>query len=271
MRRLLRVAALGVVVLAGAAGISAARADGGEAGLVVEHGDGTVETYCITFTGDGIRGDELLRRAGVSFDQFGGLVCSLGPRPEEACPAASSFETCTCKCKGSDCVYWAFFTRSYGKEWVYSALGFAAQKAKDGDLQGWRWGKGSAMSAPAPVAVTFEQVCGHALRGGATVATPNVTVAPVAPPATGAASPAATATEIAAPFATVESAAMNTPGAELFTPSPATAPATSVSLPVAKTGDSGGGWPRGPIAFAAVAVALTAAIAAAWRWRGRGA
>lgn len=268
MRRLLRVAALGGVVLAGAAGISAARADGGEAGLVVEHGDGTVETYCVTFTGDGIRGDELLRRAGVSFDQFGGLVCSLGPRPEEACTGASSFESCTCKCKGSECVYWAFFTRSYGKEWVYSALGFAAQKAKDGDLQGWRWGKGSAMSAPAPVAITFEQVCGHAPGGRAAVATPKVAVSTGAPPATGAASPAATVSETAAPSATVESAATNTPGAELFTPLAATAPATYVPPLVMKTGDEDDGWRRGPIAFAAVALVLAAAIAAAWRWRG---
>lgn len=271
MRRLLPVAGAMLVAMVASSRISDARADGGEAGLVVEHGDGTVETYCIAFTGDGIRGDELLRRAGVSFDQFGGLVCSLGQRPDEACPGASSFESCTCKCKGSECVYWAFFTRTYGKEWVYSALGFAAQKARDGDLQGWRWGRGSAMSAPAPVAITFEQVCGHVPGGGAAAATPNVTVAPVAPPPTGAASPTATASETAAAATTVGSSAPNTPGSVPFTPFPATAPATDVSPPVAKTDDSGGGWPRGPIAFAAVALALTASIAVAWRWRGRGA
>ena len=131
--------AAGLAIFAGWPG--QARADG-EVGLVVENA-GVATTYCIAYSGDGITGEELLRRAGYSIEQFGGsggrTVCAIG---ETGCKDASSFTSCFCQCQGANCVYWAFFTREYGKNWVYSALAFNLLKAADGDVHGWRWGAG---------------------------------------------------------------------------------------------------------------------------------
>ena len=255
-----------IVALSVAIGVTGvARADGGEAGLVIEHGDGSPETYCVPFTGDGIRGDDLLGRAGVPVEQFSGLVCSLGTQPGEGCRAASSFESCTCKCQGSNCVYWAFFSQSYGQQWTYAAIGFAGQKAKDGDLQGWKWGKGGANSAPAPAPITFEQVCGHAPRGGSA---PTLTPPPQQT-ATGSAANAPPATPTREPQATQPGPV----GIEQLTVLPAgTAPVAPViapgqSAPVATGGE--GGSATAIVAFAVVALALVAAIAGALFWRSR--
>lgn len=253
-----------------ATGPAPARADGGEAGLVIQHGDGTTETFCIPFSGDGIRGDDLLRRAGVPVEQFSGLVCSLGTVPGEGCPGASSFDSCTCKCQGTNCVYWAFFSQSYGRQWVYSALGFNLQKARDGDLHGWKWGKGSASSAPAPAAVSFEQVCGHPPRGGDSAATPVLPATP--PPAAVATEPSASATFGPSPpdgvrASTTSSAA--SPPSEQFTPLPPLAPVavTPVAAVPSPATNRGGGPARGAIAFAGVAAVLVAALGAALFWR----
>ena len=141
---------------------SVAAADG-EAGLVVDSGEGGVETYCVAFEGDSIRGDELLEAAGVSITSVGGLVCALDGA---GCPDAADTRDCLCQCQGSECTYWAYFTQDYGQSWVYSSLGFTGQAARDGDMQAWKWGPGGPSSAPAPAAITFEDVCGHSPRGG---------------------------------------------------------------------------------------------------------
>ncbi len=157
-----------------------ARADG-EAGIVIQDGD-TVTTFCIAFTGDGITGDQLLKAAGQTFDAYGGgsglAVCSVSGR---GCEDASSFSSCFCQCQGGSCTYWAFFTRSYGKNWVYSSLAFNLLKAKDGDVHGWKWGQGGPNSAPAPKDVTFEQICGHSPQGGASTPTPIPATATLRP------------------------------------------------------------------------------------------
>lgn len=165
------------VVLGGFAalvgGIGVASADG-EVGLVIQEG-GQATTYCIAYTGDGITGEELLQRAGLTVEQFGGsarTVCSIGGT---GCSDASSFSSCFCECQGGNCVYWAFFTREYGKDWVYSSLAFNLLKAEDGDLHGWKWGAGGPSSAPAPADITFEQVCGRAPRGGASAVAATAT------------------------------------------------------------------------------------------------
>lgn len=191
------------------AGIGIASADG-EVGLVIQEGD-QATTYCIAYTGDGITGEELLVRAGLTVGQFGGsgrTVCSIGGT---GCDDASSFASCFCQCQGGNCVYWAFFTREHGKNWVYSSLAFNLLKAEDGDLHGWKWGAGSPSSAPAPVDITFEQVCGHAPRGGpAAAAVPTSTPQPAqqqvqqaTQPASNAATASATSTRAVAATGTV--------------------------------------------------------------------
>lgn len=141
---------------------SVAAADG-EAGLVIDSGEGDAETYCVAFEGDSIRGDELLAEAGVSISSVGGLVCALDGT---GCPDAATTRDCLCECQGSQCTYWAYFTQDYGESWVYSSLGFSGQGARDGDMQAWKWGPGGPSSAPAPAAITFEEVCGHPPQGG---------------------------------------------------------------------------------------------------------
>lgn len=172
----LRLVALLAAVLCAVVVTSSVRADG-EAGLVVENG-GQVTTYCIAYTGDGITGQELLKRAGFSVEAFGGgsglAVCAIG---DTGCKDAGSFTSCFCQCQGGDCTYWAFFTRQFGKNWVYSSLGFNLIKVKDGDVHGWKWGRGGPNNAPAPQDITFTQICGHEPRGGAA---PTATTAPTA-------------------------------------------------------------------------------------------
>lgn len=257
---------------------AAARADG-EVGLVVENA-GVATTYCIAYSGDGITGEELVRRAGYSIEQFGGsggrTVCAIG---ETGCKDASSFSSCFCQCQGANCVYWAFFTREYGKNWVYSALAFNLVKADDGDVHGWRWGAGGPNSAPAPVDLTFEQVCGHTPRGGVAptataepaTAVPVITLVPASPsPAVTAAEqpPATVPATQTVPTVTVTIAGGPTPGGGAITLVRGETPiATGASVPAEDDNDGGGS--AGIVAFGAIAGLLMAATAGALVWRGR--
>ena len=147
--------------------VTVARADG-EAGLVIQNGD-SVETYCVAFGGDGISGEDLLRAAGKSIEQFGGAARTLCAIDDVGCFDSSSFGSCFCQCESGsgDCTYWAFFTQQYGASWVYSALAFNFTQAGDGDVHGWKWGAGSPSNAPVPSPITFEAICGHPPSGGA--------------------------------------------------------------------------------------------------------
>jgi len=277
----LRLAALVVAILAGAAWLPiGARADG-EAGLVVEEG-GIATTYCIAFSGDGITGEEMLRRAGYTIEQFGGsgarTLCAIG---ETGCKDASSFNSCFCQCQGANCVYWAFFTREYGKAWVYSVLAFNLLKADDGDVHGWKWGAGAPNSAPAPAEITFEQICGHAPRGGAaatatpgeTATMPASTLIPASATAVTSAMPGETASPpIAASTAappTVVVTLSATAAGQGVTVVQGSTPAAGDTPADGDEGDGGGGIPGSVLAFGALATAMLAAIAAALIWRGR--
>lgn len=249
----------------------------GEAGVVIQHGDGSTEAFCIAFTGDTISGDQLLKRAAVAQENVNGLVCSVGQRAEEGCYGAGTFETCTCKCRnpGSGCTYWAFYTQKYGQQWQYSALGFLAQRSRDGDLQGWRWGQGSANSAPPPSAITFEQVCGHAPRAGIA---PTTTASATAPatipttliPPTGPTAGTRATLEPVTPSVTAivalpsEATRVITIDATRVGELPAPTPRTSLSP---DTAEPTGGPASGGIAFALVAAGLAAMIVAAVAWK----
>lgn len=256
----------------------AARADG-EAGLVIQVGD-EVRTYCVPFAGESISGEQLLAASGLPVEQFGGgsgrVVCAIGG---VGCFDPGSFDACFCQCRGSDCTYWAFFTRAYGKGWVYSSVGISLARARDGDVHGWKWGRGGPSSAPAPADVTFEQICGHPPRGGqAPTATPPplATFTPAGPPPAGGSTPAPTATFTpASAAATATTAAPGSPSpappTAVITLAPVLTPASTPSLL-----DGGGPSPRdgadeggAPWAFGAVAGGLVLAIAAAAAWRVR--
>jgi hypothetical protein len=269
----------------GVAGL--ARADG-EAGLVIDDGD-SVRTFCVAFEGESISGEQLLRAAGLSFDQFGGsarVVCSIDGL---GCNDASSFDGCFCQCRSGagSCTYWAFFIQRHGGSWQYSTLGFNLAQARDGDLHAWRWGPGGGQSAPPPAATTFEQVCGHPPRGGSAQA-PTATATPTsrsgpspaptaAPSGTSvaAASPTPTAVETATADAATTATGTATAAAATATAtfaSTAAAPTVTVTLAPAATdgehrdeGPSVAAW----AGFGAIAAVLLAGIAGGIAWRRR--
>ncbi len=285
-----RLAALLFFALAALAAVTLARADG-EAGLVIQDGD-AVRTFCVAFKGESITGDQLLAAAGQRFDQFGGsarTLCSINGR---GCSDASSFDTCFCKCQsgGGDCTYWAFFTLRYGGSWSYSAIGFNLARARDGDLHGWRWGKGSLQSAPPPASMSFEQICGHAPRGGglqATATPPQATATGAstassanptagAPALTPGGGPVVTTTFVPSTSAPASSGSASS---EPLTPAPGSATAAPTALitignpATAEESDDQNDGARGPgaglVAFAAVAGLLGLGIAVALVRRAR--
>ena len=250
----------------------------GEAGLVVQHGDGSIDAYCIVFDGSGIDGEDLLKRAGVPYEHVGELVCSVGTTPGEGCRGASSFESCTCECRsgGDSCVYWSYFTRRYGEPWVYSIVGFSGQTAGNGDLQAWRWGPGGPSSAPSPADVTFEQVCGHppefdspqAAQTTAPPATrpPSPTVATAIPEQALPSPTAAVNEEAPSPIVTfTRPAATRAAGG-----TPVEAGGSQQQPAAADSTGDGGDW-TALIRFAGIAFALALIIAwSIWRTRRRG-
>ena len=255
----------------------------GEAGIVIDYGDGRVETACIAFSGDGIAGEELLRRVGADVNHFSGLVCSID---DLGCQHSGSFDSCTCECgSGGPCVYWAFFSRAYEDDaWRYSSLGFRALDAKDGDLQAWRWGEGVPGSAPAPALISFEDICGHAPTSLATATVVPMTEAPTPAPSPTPATADATATSAPAsptqgevPTATVAATAepslpASTASPTLLTtePPPASSPTETATVravePEPKAEDGGGGA-GALIAFAATAGGLLVLFGGVLAWR----
>ena len=254
------------------------------------------------FKGDSITGADLLSAAGLGYEQFGGAartVCSIGGT---GCSNAASFEGCFCQCQGANCTYWAFFTQKHGEGWVYASLAFNLLRAKDGDVQGWKWGRGSPNSAPAPNQVTFENICGHGPRGGEDLLpTPTLvpTQQPAAATATANASPPSASATDAAPGNTTTTVASNTeapgPSPSAAASSPVASASATAAIPAATdaigtvtvttaltrsptalapaTGGpgaaNGAGGSSGLLALAAVAGGLVVVTAAAVVWRRR--
>lgn len=137
---------------------------GGRAGLVVRHGDGRLETACVSFEGDTISGEDLL--AGSGFDlrldaanALGSLICSIDG---EGC--AFPEESCLCQCdQPGSCGYWAYFVWDKPLvSWTYAAQGARARLLRDGDLDAWVWLTSSgpdAVNAALPQDIAFSEVC----------------------------------------------------------------------------------------------------------------
>lgn len=258
---------------------------GGQAGLVIEHGDGSVDTYCVGFSGDSITGAQLLSRAGIGVVQFNGAVCAVGN--QEGCFQPHDFASCYCDSYPPKNLYWSFFTAKPGQPWVYSPVGFASAAAKNGDLQAWRWGVGGPNNAPPPPAISFQQVCASsALEPTATSSQP-ATVQPTAVASSPTAGPANVSATVAVPTSTAAPPqASTTPGTStVATPdAPTTGPTVRVTItnhgtatatpqaPSAGTKAAGSGsGVGGLLAFVAVAALLgVATIGALVRRRQHG-
>jgi len=175
-----------------------------QAGLVVQFGDGQVETRCITFEETEITGaDLLLLYSGLDtiVDASSGMGITVCQLEAEGCAYPS--EPCFCQCMGGgECAYWNYFYREPGSNvWTYSALGAVLRKVRNGSIEAWVWGDGT---TPPTFDGTFASIC----------------AAPTAAPTT--------APTTARPTATSEPSATSAPPA--FTPTPApTLPALTVA------------------------------------------
>lgn len=134
------------------------------AGLVIVHGDGRVVTRCVTFAEESISGVELLVRSGLELrldaTGVGTTICSIAG---EGCPAPSS---CFCQCQSSPCVYWSYWQLEEGA-WRYSNLGAGLTQVRDGTVEGWVWGEGSASGeATAPPVLGMDEICGEPVDVG---------------------------------------------------------------------------------------------------------
>jgi hypothetical protein len=150
------------------------------AGVVVQFSDGSVTTRCVTFNEDSITGYDLLRRSrlpiAVEFGSMGAGVCKIG---NEGCAYPSQPCFCQCQTLGAGCTYWVYSQLREGA-WTVSGLGAGARQVRDGDVDGWAWGKGDGNSGIVPVGVTLDQIC----SAGAVAAAQPTIVATVAPPNT---------------------------------------------------------------------------------------
>lgn len=152
------------------------------AGVVVQFSDGSVTTRCVAFSEDAITGYELLRRArlpiAIEFGSFGPAVCKIG---HEGC--AFPNEPCFCQCQtlGAGCAYWLYSQLKDGA-WTISGLGAGARQVRDGDVDGWAWGKGDGNTGVVPVSVTLDQICSAGVLAAATSTSLQPTAEPSSTP-----------------------------------------------------------------------------------------
>ena len=126
------------------------------AALVVDLGDGTQQTACVSFTGEEISGIDLLTQSGLEFEvdtsSGSAAVCSI---EGVGCPATD----CFCQCNGGEnCTFWGYSHQKEG-EWVQYEVGASEAIAEAGSVQGWSWGDGSGTTASLPDDVAFTEVC----------------------------------------------------------------------------------------------------------------
>jgi hypothetical protein len=121
------------------------------AALVIDTGSST-RTMCVGFNEASISGVQLLdRAAGVdpvirSYSGQGAAICSLC---HVGCPADASCLTCG----GAN--YWSYFRSPAGtSSFRYSGVGAGSTQIHNGDVDGWKWGSGSA-----PQYQNFSRVC----------------------------------------------------------------------------------------------------------------
>ena len=216
------VAALAALAPASPLVSSCAGAGPNHAALVVEHGDGSTVTRCVSFATASVSGEQLLDLSGVawsgeSFGSFGEAVCAVDAEP-------ARYSTCP----GKDS-YWAAFVARGGGPWQLTSVGVSTLTLSDGDAEGLRYVPAAGSPAAPPSSVG---VC------AAAGATATVAVAPTAtaPPATrtsagaaGTASVGATASPSAPAAATVSAGESFAPGVTAATTHTSTAASASAS------------------------------------------
>ena len=140
---------------------SCAGAGSSRASLVVEHGDGSVVTRCVSFGTATVTGQALLESSGVAwsgqtYGSYGVAVCALDSEPlhYSTCPGQDS--------------YWAIFVSRGGGAWQLSSIGISSLTLGDGDAEGFRYVPSTGNPAPPP---SPSGVCAAAAPSATTVAT----------------------------------------------------------------------------------------------------
>lgn len=115
-------------------------------GLIIDHGDGTVDTMIVDVPGDNPTGYQVLQQSGLDLlaqsSGMGVAVCSIAGT---GCPVSS----CFCDSPPNNWTYWHLD----GDTWVYSPVGAGTYRVSDGAVEAWRWGHGD----PPPV-LSFTEI-----------------------------------------------------------------------------------------------------------------
>jgi hypothetical protein len=155
MKHKLSVFYLGLTVLLTLAAVGpGARAQSpNRAGLLVRFGDGTVITRCVEFGEAEISGYDLLQRSGLAvvaaFDSgAGAAICKI---EHEGCPASD----CFC---ASPPDFWSYWLMASG-QWQFAPLGSSSRTVRNGDIDAWSWGPGTAAGGTEPPMMSFDQIC----------------------------------------------------------------------------------------------------------------
>jgi len=183
-----------------------AGAGSGHAALVVEHGDGSIVTRCVSFgtatvTGQALLESSVVAWSGQTFGGYGVAVCALDSEPLHytTCPGQDS--------------YWAIFVSRAGGAWQLSSIGISSLALADGDAEGFRYVPSVGTPAPPPAPAG---VCAAATQSP-TAATQSPTAAVTARPAAASATAAAhvaPTTSTAAPPKTAAAPASIAPAGE---------------------------------------------------------
>ncbi|HUR18070.1 MAG TPA: hypothetical protein VMZ51_03920 [Acidimicrobiales bacterium] len=258
--------------------------------VVVDTGE-QVKKICVRFWEESISGAELLQRAEVDaalrpYAGKGVAVCSLcgvGCRTDDSC--------LTCDPDGR---FWAYSRAPAGTSaFRLSSAGASNTEVHNGDVEGWRWSRGTS-----PGYISVEEVCDGATPASASATTSTAVVeAPGAtvPPAGSSGSPFTTSTPstsrpgASAPGGTGTRSPSSTAGAgaspadlaqpDAVPPPPAPSPGAgeqvsspsdvATAAPHGAAKDDGGGSPGGLIVFAGVLAGLLGWAAWARRRRRR--
>ena len=168
------------------------------AGLVVIDGAGASHTFCVDFREETISGYDLLQRSGLDLNveasAMGATICAI-----DGTGCAYPAESCFCQCQGSPCLYWSYWTLAE-EGWRYETLGAGNTRIRNGDVQGWRWGAGTATKAEQPPLQTWAALCEDLESNSNVAEAAPTTVAPVAVATAGATTPSSVgADELTAP------------------------------------------------------------------------
>lgn len=215
------------------------------AGIIVQMADGSVITRCVAFGEESVTGYELLRRAKlplvVEVTGMGPAVCKIG---DSGCNYPQ--QSCFCQCNSLDasCTYWAYAQIKDGA-WRASPLGAAGSKVRDGDVDGWRWGKGDGASNETPPVISFDEICSAAAQPAqptsTTLATAQPTTTATRPEPTEQPSATAAPSNTPAPAATATAQPTQAPSPTQVAPTATPLPqptATQTPQPNSTTNDS---------------------------------